>query len=952
VTRFSVPGRLRSLRAKVILALLLVSGVVAWLGAWRMEYVYGQKLSEQFHARAETVADAVQSIAANARSPEELQEFVSAAAASEEIKRVVVFAREPNRIVAVGNPTLETPKFERLSLVLRDLLIETSLASAGSGRTRDAAATFDWFEPLRINAAASGTGHSSTGAVLVQLDTTALDAELLRASYRIPMLLSALVALTAAMTYGALHRTVLLPARDILDAVVRRSRGDAIAYARVHSDDELGSVAKALNAMLDVLDRKEQERRKALASLSESEALARKLSMVASRTDNGVIITDRAGRVEWINDGQTRISGYVLEDLAGRKPGDVLQGKDTNPDTKRFMRERLAAGEPFATEVLNYHKHGRPYWVSLEVQPVRNEAGELTHFMAIQRDITARKEAQSEQQKFVSLVENSNDFIAMTSLDGQFHYVNPAGCRLVGLTGLAQAIRNSLGGLVLPENADFLNEQAIATTLASGHWTGELVFRHLQSGQRIDVQAMLFIIRDPQSGQAICLAVVARDVTERKRAEARLVRSHQEIAAARVLLEQQTRALVTQNEELKTARERAEAAAQAKSAFLANMSHEIRTPMTAILGFADMLSASVSRPDEIDAVHTIQRNGEHLLTIINDILDLSKIEAERMHLELLEVDALALLKEVVDMMRVRVQAKGLYCETRTAGELPDKIVTDPTRLRQILINVLGNAVKFTEQGGVTINVGLDQADPQTPRLYFDIVDTGIGLSDDQLGTLFQPFVQADNSSTRRFGGTGLGLTISQRFAQMLGGDISVTSTLGRGSTFRVSVATGEQAIAADKKASVQAPQAVATGAVNAAAVVENAKPLAGRHYLIAEDGLDNQRILSFLLKKAGATVDVVENGKLAVDAVTAGAVFDAILLDMQMPVMDGYEAAAALRRLSYTGRIIALTAHAMRGDREKCLDAGCDDYATKPIDRVALIAMLAALPARQEAACG
>jgi CheY-like chemotaxis protein len=375
--------------------------------------------------------------------------------------------------------------------------------------------------------------------------------------------------------------------------------------------------------------------------------------------------------------------------------------------------------------------------------------------------------------------------------------------------------------------------------------------------------------------------------------------------------------------------------------------------MTAIVGFADLLAETVTRPEHLEAVDTIKRNGEHLLHIINDILDLSKTDAERMTIEQAMIDPLEIVDEVLRLVRVRTEGKGLVCRKIVAGKIPERIWSDPLRLRQILTNLVGNAVKFTEQGEVRVTVTLDETS-EPAQLAFEVSDTGIGIRHDQLPHLFEPFMQADTSTTRRFGGTGLGLTISRRFARMLGGDISVTSELGVGSTFRLTIATGlaEGAggqAASDRLSRVAAPASGAEG--HDAKMI---KPLAGRRLLLAEDGPDNQRLLLFLLSKAGAQTQVVENGRLAVEAVErslAGEPFDGVLLDMQMAVMDGYDAARAMRRAGYSGPIIALTAHAMSGDREKCLAAGCDDYVTKPIDRQTLYGALGRwLPAREGAA--
>ncbi|MBN2446760.1 MAG: response regulator, partial [Phycisphaerae bacterium] len=403
--------------------------------------------------------------------------------------------------------------------------------------------------------------------------------------------------------------------------------------------------------------------------------------------------------------------------------------------------------------------------------------------------------------------------------------------------------------------------------------------------------------------------------------------------------------------QLASAKREAEAANHAKSEFLANMSHEIRTPMTAILGFADVLmergNLADAPPERIEAVRAIKRNGECLLGIVNDILDLSKVEAGKITIENLACDPSRVIAEVAWLMQARAKAKGLSFAIEYANLVPETIRTDQVRLRQILLNLLGNAVKFTEAGGVRLVVQL-LAEQEEPVLQFDIEDTGIGMSEQQVASLFQPFTQADASTTRRFGGTGLGLTISKRFAEMLGGDITVVETHEHvGTRIRLTVSTGPL----EGVTMVRDPLPVAAAAADAIGANAGQPQLNACRILLAEDGPDNRRLIGHILTKAGATMTIVENGQQALDAALAawkaGQPFEIILMDMQMPVMDGYTATAQLRRQGYTGPIIALTAHAMTADRERCIQAGCDEYASKPIDRRALIEAIHAWRGRQ-----
>jgi signal transduction histidine kinase/CheY-like chemotaxis protein/HPt (histidine-containing phosphotransfer) domain-containing protein len=384
------------------------------------------------------------------------------------------------------------------------------------------------------------------------------------------------------------------------------------------------------------------------------------------------------------------------------------------------------------------------------------------------------------------------------------------------------------------------------------------------------------------------------------------------------------------NKALEAARVKAEESSAAKSAFLANMSHEIRTPMTAILGYADLMLAPIqTMSDRINCLQVVRRNARHLMDLINDILDISKIEAEKMTVERIPHDIAQTAVEVVSMLRPRAVAKQLALRVEFVGPIPTRVKTDPLRLKQVLVNLLGNAIKFTEQGEVCLKISVEPRQ-EASHIQFDVCDTGIGMTGEQMGRLFQPFVQADDSMTRRYGGTGLGLVISRRLAQYMGGDLGVKSEIGKGSVFSLWFDGGSI-----DGIDLRRDLTEATLNVDAETVPSEQINLRGR-ILLAEDGIDNQHLLTMYLTMAGAEVVVAPNGREACDKMRSER-FDIILMDMQMPEMDGYTATSELRRQGFRLPIIALTAHAMSGDRARCLAAGCTDYLTKPIDRELLL---------------
>jgi PAS domain S-box-containing protein len=502
--------------------------------------------------------------------------------------------------------------------------------------------------------------------------------------------------------------------------------------------------------------------------------------------------------------------------------------------------------------------------------------------------------AHHERLMLRTLVDNLPDFI----------YAKDAQCRfLLANASVARHMGTTPEQLIGRTDFDFFPSDLAAAYSEDERRvmrSGESLINREEAGLDAHGNAITLLttkvpLRDEQ-GRVVGILGIGRDITARVKVEA----------------------------EIRAAHEAAEAANRAKSAFLANMSHEIRTPMNGVLGMTDLLLDSRLEAEQRDYAETIRESGRALLTVINDILDFSKIEAGKLELESIAMDVRSGVEEVARLLAIQAQAKGLALDVTCDPDVPLAVRGDPNRLRQILLNLGGNAVKFTSRGSVGISIGVVESTAQDVVVRFEVRDSGIGIPKDRLESLFAPFTQVDTSMTRRFGGTGLGLSIVRRLVELMHGTCGVESELGVGSRFWFTARFGQ----------CEAPaNACATGAAEeptSAAITSRCRRL-----LMAEDNVVNQRVAARMLEKMGYVVDVVSDGHEAVAAWARGG-YDAILMDCQMPAMDGYAATREIRRRESGGAripIIALTAHAIKGAEEECFAAGMDHHITKPIDR-------------------
>ena len=681
-----------------------------------------------------------------------------------------------------------------------------------------------------------------------------------------------------------------------------------LAETEIALASQASETATRLEAIAREGERESAQRKRSEQALRESKA--QYTSLVESLALH-VIRKDADSRFTYASPSFCRLVKKSLDEIRGKTDYDLfpqeLADKYVHDDQQVMQTKRT-----FEDIEVHQNPQGQKLYVQVIKSPILDAKGQVRGVQGLFWDVTDRKAAEigmreSEARKR-AIFEAAIDCILFIDTEGRIVEFNRASEETFGYR------RDEVIGRLMPEifvpAASRHRLQKNLLRYAGQGEMGSMLGKRLetpmikQNGQEFVAEMATQPI--PLTGGSAGFAVFIRDITQRKQAE----------------------------EALRRAKESAESASRSKGAFLANMSHEIRTPMNAIIGMTEFVLESDLTREQREYLEMVVQSSNALLNLLNDVLDFSKIEAGKLHLEELPFELRAWLEESLKSLAFRARQKNLYCRWEVASETPDRVRGDPHRLHQILVNLVSNAIKFTDTGGITIRVRPVRQAGDQAVLLFEIRDTGIGIPPEKCQTVFEEFEQADNSTRRRFGGTGLGLSICSRMARMMHGRIRVKSKLGQGSVFQFTARLGlasEQAAEAASSATDQAQ-----GSASAAA---GSTPL---NILVAEDSPINQRLAVGLLEKQGHRVVVAHNGQQAIDQFQSGH-FDLILMDVQMPELDGFEATAAIRELEAGAHtpIIAMTAHALKGDRERCLAVGMDDYLSKPIRSKKLYEMIA-----------
>jgi len=679
----------------------------------------------------------------------------------------------------------------------------------------------------------------------------------------------------------ALHAT--------LDGLLGRAPMEAEGNVSVGEDDELEDLSRLVAEMVAERER-ERNRLDNLQFALDQHSI--------------VSITDLDGNITFANDRFCEISGYSRDELLGRNHR-IVRSDVHPPQVFADMWQTITSGEVWHGEICNRRKDGHHYWVAATIVPMLDEHGLPTEYIGIRTDITARKEAETQLADQLVFSKQLNDAIPIPiyfkGTDGRYIGCNRAFADLLGIRDIDAWLGTTVVNLDIDPDVASFHRTKDAELFAGGSvQTYEM--RDMRIGaHRYSIRYHKApLTRADGSVRGLIGAMI--DLTDRYRWEEGLI----------------------------LARDAAEAANRAKSDFLANMSHEIRTPMNGIIGMTDLALDTKLDDEQREYMQIVKSSAEALLTVINDILDFSKIEAGKMAIEEIPFDLARAVAETLKTMALRAHQKGLELVADVAPDIPRRVVGDPGRVRQIVLNLVGNAVKFTERGEIVVRLSVERIDGDHATLRFAVSDTGIGIAPEQQLNIFDAFAQEDASTTRRYGGTGLGLTISRRLVQLMGGELWVDSTPGTGSTFSFTLRLGVDAGPADVPAIADLP---------------------GHSALIVDDNTVNREVLLRMLQRWGMQARAADSGEAAKTMLASGARPDVILLDAHMPDMNGFAVGEWIRAQQALAKlpVVMLSSGAQRGDSQRCRDIGLDGYFPKPVAEEELHAALQGLLGHMEA---
>lgn len=1160
-------SHVKSTRFKIVVTMVLIAALVGLLGAFILHRVSHNRIEQQEIHRLRLLATAVANTLEATSTLQGRDHVVKSVSRNEDVNLIVVAGGNPVRVLActetawVGMRVSELPDKQGSRELLR--VIRTNRPQWHSDH--DARET-TYTMPLAIGAGTPSGPELRSGSVLIRLDSTRqYDGLFLSTGKWTTAFLFSLFLVTT-LNFVAFRRQVLNPIAGIRTLLSERGGGKEEPRDAESKGDEIGELADTLNSVMDRLEAQESE--------------IRRLSLVASRTQSAVIITDPKGLIEWTNEGFTRLTEYTSEEAVGQKPSFLKKWPEADPEAVNRMSEAIEHGDRFTLETITYSKSGEKYWINVDAEPIRDEQGEVVNFIAIESDITERKESElalAEAHSRLQGILDGASQVAIIATDptgritmfnkGAEHMLGYPGHEMIGtesLTvihdeselsryaeGLKGEFGHSIGGF----------EALVARARRDGYDAREWTCVR-KDGRRLTVHLVVTALRD-EIGEITGFLAVAQDVTDRKRVEKELERRDQRIRAIvenvldaiitvdrhgivqscnpaaerifgysaqevigrnvsilmpephrashdnylRAYVEHGNAKIIGGNievmglrktgsvfpieltvsemrvdeeiyfigtvrditdrkkaeQDLINAREAAESANRAKSDFLAVMSHEIRTPMNGIIGMTELALDTDLSEEQREYLDTVAAEADSLLSLINDILDFSRIESGRLELEILSFKFRERVEDIASALAVRARDRGLELTCHISPEVPETLVGDAGGLRQVLVNLVGNAIKFTEKGVVSLNVEMEAVEDDRVLLHFSVGDSGIGIPEEKQEMIFQAFAQADASTSRKFGGTGLGLAIASWLIKMMGGRIWVESEVGKGSTFHFTAGFGRisdrdrsresrfdsllkslRILVVESEESTRhlleemlvgwgLEPVVADGADTALREVDTSRrdsqhialalvderisgpqgrdladcirqemggsairiimmaspdPVFGRdlfqrpegeawlqrpihrgellelllktasdpgvekyqsdlpahaqsastvpplQVLLAEDNPVNCKLAQRMLEKRGHTVSIAQNGTEVLEALRKSA-FDLILMDVQMPELDGIAATEAIRDMERTSGahipIVAITAHAMKGDKERFIQAGMDAYVAKPI---------------------